>query len=118
LLDNCFKALFWRDTKWEGKMADEEKRPLMGYLCHASGDKPLVRDLYNRLSAEGVDAWLDQEKLLPGQGWQMEIPRAVRNADAVVICLSKKSITKEGYVQKEINSRLISQMRNLTERSI
>lgn len=83
-----------------------EKRPLKVFLCHASGDKPPVRDLYKRLTAEGVDAWLDQEKLLPGQDWRMEIPRAVRDADVVVICLSKRSITKEGYVQKEIKFAL------------
>ena len=89
-------------------MANEEKRPLKVFLCHASGDKPAVRDLYRRLTVEGVDAWLDQEKLLPGQDWRMEIPRAVREADVVVICLSKKSITKEGYVQREIRFALDS----------
>ncbi len=87
-------------------MATIDKRPLKVFLCHASGDKEKVRDLYKRLTAEGVDAWLDQEKLLPGQDWRMEIPRAVREADVVVICLSKNSITKEGYVQKEINFAL------------
>lgn len=89
-------------------MADETKRPLKVFLCHASGDKPVVRELYKRLIAEGVDAWLDQEKLLPGQDWRVEIPRAVRDADVVVICLSNKSITKEGYVQKEIRFALDS----------
>ena len=83
-----------------------EKRPLKAFLCHASGDKPLVRDLYKRLTIEGVDAWLDQEKLLPGQDWRLEIPKAVQEADVVVVCLSKRSITKEGYVQKEIKFAL------------
>jgi outer membrane protein assembly factor BamD (BamD/ComL family) len=87
-------------------MANEEKRPLKVFLCHASGDKPPVRDLYKQLSAEGIDAWLDQEKLLPGQDWRLEIPQAVQEADVVVVCLSKKSITKEGYVQKEIRFAL------------
>ena len=87
-------------------MANAVKRPLKAFLCHASGDKPPVRDLYKRLTAEGVDAWLDKERLLPGQDWRMEIPRAVREADVVIVCLSKKSITKEGYVQKEIKFAL------------
>ena len=89
-------------------MTAEAKRQLKVFLCHASGDKPPVRELYRRLVAEGVDAWLDQEKLLPGQDWRVEIPRAVREADVVVICLSNKSITKEGYVQKEIKFALDS----------
>ncbi len=81
-------------------------RPLKAFLCHASGDKNLVRELYKRLTFEGVDAWLDKEKLLPGQDWRMEIPKAVREADVVVVCLSNKSVTKEGYVQKEIKFAL------------
>ena len=87
-------------------MENKATHPLKVFLCHASGDKPPVRELYKRLTAEGVDAWLDQEKLLPGQNWRLEIPRAVREADVVVVCLSKKSITKEGYVQKEIKDAL------------
>jgi outer membrane protein assembly factor BamD (BamD/ComL family) len=87
-------------------MTEEANRQLKVFLCHASGDKPPVRELYKRLLAEGVDAWLDQEKLLPGQDWGVEIPRAVRDSDVVVICLSNSSITKEGYVQKEIRTAL------------
>jgi outer membrane protein assembly factor BamD (BamD/ComL family) len=87
-------------------MANAKKRPLKAFLCHASGDKPQVHELYKQLTTEGVDAWLDQEKLLPGQDWRLEIPRAVHEADVVVICLSKRSITKEGYVQKEIKFAL------------
>ena len=89
-------------------MANETKRPLKVFLCHASGDKLPVHDLYKRLVAEGVDAWLDREKLLPGQDWRVEIPRAVRESDVVVVCLSNKSITKEGYIQKEIKFALDS----------
>ena len=80
--------------------------PLKAFLCHASGDKPPVRELYKRLVFEGVDAWLDKEKLLPGQDWRVEIPRAVGEADVVIVFLSKKSISKEGYVQKEIKFAL------------
>lgn len=87
-------------------MTEESTRPLKVFLCHASGDKPAVRALYQRLLRDGVDAWLDKEKLLPGQDWQLEIPKAVRESDVVVICLSNKSTTKEGYVQKEIKFAL------------
>lgn len=36
----------------------------------------------------------------------MEIEKAVDAADAIIVCLSKSSITKEGYVQKEIKTAL------------
>jgi hypothetical protein len=72
------------------------------FLCHASQDKPIVRELYQRLLAEDwIDPWLDEEKLLPGQDWDLEIEKAVENADAVIVCLSNKSMKKEGYIQRE-----------------
>jgi len=80
----------------------ESKRPLKVFLCHASSDKPAVHGLYQRLVSDGIDAWLDSEKLIPGQNWKVEIPNAVRDSDVVLVCLSENSINKEGYVQKEI----------------
>ncbi|MGE5642446.1 MAG: TIR domain-containing protein [Byssovorax cruenta] len=77
------------------------------FLCHASQDKPIVREFYQRLGTEGwIDPWLDEEKLLPGQDWDLEIEKAVEAADAVIVCVSNQSVTKEGYVQKEIRKVL------------
>jgi len=84
----------------------ELPRRLKVFLCHASGDKPAVRDLYHRLRADGIDPWFAEENLLAGQDWQLEIPKAVRSSDAVIICLSSRAITKAGYVQKEIKYAL------------
>ena len=56
----------------------EIKRPLKVFLCHARSDATAVRALYNRLIKDGVDAWLDKEKLLPGADWEYEIRKAVR----------------------------------------
>ena len=82
-------------------------RKLRVFLCHSSQDKPIVRELYQRLTAEGwIDPWLDEEKLLPGQDWDLEIEKAVEAADVVVVCVSGKSVTKEGYVQREIRKVL------------
>jgi uncharacterized protein (TIGR00725 family) len=80
---------------------------LQVFLCHSSGDKQAVREIYQRLSAEqGIVPWLDQEMLLPGQDWNLEITKAVRESHVVLVCLSKSSINKEGYVNKEIKMAL------------
>jgi len=84
----------------------QTSRQLKVFLCHASGDKPAVRDLYRRLCSDGIAPWLDEEDLLPGQDWQLEIPKAVRSSDAVIICLSSRAVTKAGYVQREIRYAL------------
>ncbi len=82
-------------------------RKLRVFLCHASQDKPAVRELYARLKSEPwIDPWLDEENLLPGQDFDLEIYKATRDADAIIICLSKVSVAKEGYVNKEIRRAL------------
>ncbi|MEP7134573.1 MAG: SUMF1/EgtB/PvdO family nonheme iron enzyme [Chloroflexota bacterium] len=83
-----------------------ENRKLKVFLCHSKDDKPKVRELYRRLVADGFDPWLDEEKLMPGQEWDLEIRKAVRESDVVVVCLSNGSTTKAGYVQKEIRFAL------------
>jgi len=78
-------------------------RPLRVFLCHSSQDKPAVRELYQKLRAESwIQPWLDEEELYPGQDWNMEIEKAVEAADAIIVCLTRGSITKEGYVQREL----------------
>ncbi len=83
----------------------EEKRSLKVFLCHAHSDAIAVHALYNRLVKDGVDAWLDKEKLLPGQDWELEIRNAVREADVVVACLSKQ-FNQAGFRQKEVRIAL------------
>lgn len=87
----------------------ETKRPLKVFLCHAHSDKKAVRDLYLRLIRDDVDAWLDKEKLLPGQDWEYEIRKAVREADVVVVCLSKQ-FNQAGFRQKEVRLALDTAM--------
>jgi hypothetical protein len=76
------------------------------FLCHSSRDKPAVRELYEMLQRDGFDPWLDEESLLPGQDWNYEITKAVRGSAVVLVCLSESSVTKAGYVQKEIKFAL------------
>jgi hypothetical protein len=77
-----------------------ETRPLV-FLCHASEDKSLVRSYKSRFCAAGFDAWLDEDQILPGQDWDLEIRRALKRSNSVVIFLSRNS-GKQGYLQKEI----------------
>ncbi len=85
----------------------DPSRPLRVFLCHASQDKPRVRGLYQRLkSEEWISPWLDEEDLLPGQDFDLEIYKAIRDADAIIICLSSVSVAKEGYVNREVRRAL------------
>ncbi|GAC1347732.1 MAG: hypothetical protein NVSMB27_13810 [Ktedonobacteraceae bacterium] len=81
-------------------------RPLRVFLCHSSGDKTHVRNLCERLKAEGIEVWLDEKSLLAGQDWELEIRKTIRNIDVIIVCLTQNSITKVGFVQKEIRLAL------------
>jgi hypothetical protein len=76
------------------------------FLCHSSTDKPAVRALYRRLLDDGINPWFDEENLLPGQQWRAEISKAVRSSAAVIVCISRSSVERTGYVQKEIKFAL------------
>jgi hypothetical protein len=71
------------------------------FLCHASEDKVHVRNAYAELVRGGFDPWLDEKNLLPGQNWEYEIPRALKSSAAVIVFLSRASVSKRGYVQRE-----------------
>ncbi len=43
---------------------DEKRQQLRAFLCHSSGDKAQIRKLYEMLTADGIDPWLDENELL------------------------------------------------------
>ncbi len=57
-----------------------------------------------------ADSWFNKAKLLPGQDWELEIRKAVREADVVVVCLSKKQFNQAGFRQKEVRLALDTAM--------
>ena len=84
-----------------------KSRNLRVFLCYAPQDRPAVYELYNRLILEDwIDPWMDKEKILPGQDWNLEIGKAIQQADSIIICLSQESVMKEGYVQREFKTAL------------
>lgn len=102
------RTLFFlkRATLMHARQEIVEPPRIQVFLCHSSSDKERVRQLYVRLKADGLTPWLDEENLLPGQDWQFEILKAVRESDVVLVCLSASSVTKEGFVQREIKFAL------------
>lgn len=76
------------------------------FLCHASEDKGIVRQYHQKLLLAGFSPWLDEVNLIPGQEWDLEIRRAVRVSQVIVVFLSKQSVQKRGYYQKEMRQVL------------
>jgi hypothetical protein len=81
---------------------DTSPRRLRVFLCHASEDKPIVRDIYQKLRTHNIDPWFDEQNLLPGEQWEQTIPDVIRTHDIVLICLSRAFLMKERYGHYEI----------------
>lgn len=90
------------------------------YLCHAPGDRASVRELYDRIGAEGwIEPRLDREQFLPGQDWRHEIEKAMDAADAMVVFLSQRSVSEEGFHQRRVRYALdITRQRPRTTLSV
>jgi hypothetical protein len=83
------------------------KRRLKAFLCHSSQDQAFARMLYRKLHSQpGLAPWLDEYDLFPGDDWNYEITKTIEETDVVIVCLSRNSVTKEGYIQKEIRKVL------------
>ncbi len=76
------------------------------FLAHANEDKPYIRKLYEKLKDNGLEPWLDEEDLMPGSKWDDKIEEAIKNARFFLACLSTHSVSKSGYVQKELRMAL------------
>lgn len=71
-------------------MIEQKKHVFLSY-CH---DNQLeVERLRKELVEAGEDVWWDQD-IHPGQDWRFEIRKAMQNAYAVVLCLSKESAVR------------------------
>lgn len=91
-----------RKYHWSSVSADKLGNPLTVFLSYAREDKQVVRQLFKRLASSRVDPWFDEEMLLPGQPWKDIIARKIDEVDMVIVCLSSRSVTKEGFVNAEI----------------
>ncbi len=62
------------------------------FLCHNSQDKPKVRQLGDRLQANGVKPWIDECSLGAGCRWQKKLVEDMLQATAVVVCLGPNGL--------------------------
>ncbi len=81
-------------------------KQLRVFLLYARVDKEAVHRLYHRILREGALAWLDEEKILPGQDWEYEIRNAIYGSDIVVACISRQFNKHGGYRHEELRFAL------------
>lgn len=83
-----------------------KNKPANIFLCYSHTDRDAVYTLCARLKKDGVDVWLDSEKLLPGQDWEHEIRAAIIRSQLVIVCLSRRFNRQNGYRHEELKIAL------------
>ena len=76
------------------------------FLSYTKADKTQVSRIYKRHKKDYLEPWIDYRHLLPGSDWDRVIRNAIRNCRFFAVFLSSNSISKRGYIQKEISEAL------------
>jgi hypothetical protein len=82
-----------------------ENRNLI-FISYAREDREYAERLYMDLRKEELNAWIDTRCLPAGSNWKIEIPKKIKECKYFILLISKHSINKRGYVQKEIKEGL------------
>ena len=72
------------------------------FLSYAHIDLGYAKKIYDDLTRYGLEIWFDKESLLPGQDWEKEIRKAIRESDFFIALLSDKCLSKRGFVHLEL----------------
>ena len=76
------------------------------FFVYARSDGVAVHRLYKSILKDGAKAWMDVEKILPGQDWQYEIRKAIQHSNIIIVCLSRQFIKQGGYRHEELRIAL------------
>ena len=72
------------------------------FISYAREDAASALRLYSDLREFGLQPWLDQEDLLPGQNWRVAVTRAIEDSRYFIAVISSRSVNRRGFVNKEI----------------
>jgi DNA polymerase V len=87
------------------------------FISYSHADRPFARHLYDALHGRGIQCWLDEHQLLPGQKIDKEIDRSIRLWDKVLLCCSKNSLTS-WWVENEIQIAFDKEQKLWKERGV
>lgn len=79
------------------------------FISYAREDIVYARKIFDELKQAGIRAWLDERRLEVGERWKATIRKEIDNSKYFLAILSTRSISKHGFVQKEIEQAIVLQ---------
>ena len=65
-----------------------EPFPYDVFLSHSAKDKPVVRDVAERLKKDGLRVWFDEWEIRPGDSIPAKIEEGLERSRVLVLCMS------------------------------
>jgi hypothetical protein len=85
------------------------------FISYAKPDREKALELFEQLSHQNYRVWIDCKRLLPGQNWDFEITKALEKSAVVIVLISQNSVSRRGYVQKEIKIAVAKRQEKLND---
>lgn len=83
------------------------------FISYAKEDYDHAHALYLALDRRDLEPWMDKpppphltKGLVPGENWRARLEAEIRGAKRAILLLSKTSVAKVGYVQREFRLAL------------
>ncbi len=77
------------------------------FISYAEEDYKIAKRIYEDLKKyTDIRPWLAPEDIIPGQNWKITISRAIEDSSYFLALLSSNSLSKRGFVQKELKIAL------------
>ncbi len=86
------------------------------FVSHASEDKDrFVRDFATRLRSKGIEAWVDEWEIVPGDSLVDKIfEEGIGEAQAMIVVVSEHSVSKR-WVREELNAGVVRRINNASK---
>lgn len=72
------------------------------FISYAREDIHIARMIAQQLKLLKIEFWMDEGEIKVGEKWEESISAAIRKSNGAIFVLSRFSIEKTGYIQKEL----------------
>jgi hypothetical protein len=87
------------------------------FLSHSSADKPVVRELAERLKAAGLRVWFDDWNIRPGDHISTAIEEGLEHSAVLLFCMSAQAFGSD-WVSLEGHTAIFRDPQNLERRFV
>ena len=71
------------------------------FISYSRREAPFADSLLDILEDNGYKVWLDYHSLVPGRDWEVQIAEGIRNADVILLIVSKESMKSNNVAEEQ-----------------